>query len=212
MIELERKGCHYVSFSTFKMVELLISREMKGVSVPRERLSVSFSLKFGLDLNGIFSFRTVTHGSVDKSFHCEICGKSFQARRQFVAHRYSHVKQTQRCPVCKKRFYNSERLATHISMHDNIDDLPEPEIGAVTAHVNEDGELIITQDVSQSNQALILTPSSLLHVIQAPVGDEASATADAGAHDHNAEDVDQSARPEDGRPQWAFEVVIEPRP
>ena len=170
---------------------------MKGVSVPREWLSVSFSLKFGLDLNGISSFRTVTHGSVDKSFHCEICGKSFQARRQFVAHRYSHVKQTQRCPVCKKRFYNSERLATHISMHDNID---------------EDGELIITQDVSQSNQALILTPSSLLHVIQAPVGDEASAAADAGAHDHNAEDVDQSARPEDGRPQWAFEVVIEPRP
>ena len=59
--------------------------------------------------------------------------------------------------------------------HENVHDLPgSNEIGnTVTAHMNEVGELIITQhDVDDNNErALIFTPS-LLHIIQS--ADEAA--------------------------------------
>lgn len=134
----------------------------------------------------------------ERPFTCDICNRSFQARRQYVAHRYSHSKQTKRCPICKKRFYNAERLAVHISEHENIDDLPESdEIGnTVTAHVNEEGELIITQDVNEMGEgALIFTPS-LLHVIQTT--------------DESAEQMATAEAQDEGR-QWSLEVVIDPQ-
>ena len=142
----------------------------------------------------------------EKPFECETCGKSFAIRRQFVAHRYSHAKQTQRCPVCKKRFYNPLRLAAHISsQHDNIDDLPDPPEfpSTVTAHMNEDGQLVITQDGGGGGDgdAALMLPPSLLHVI----------------HDDDDDDDDddgvchtQDAQQQEDRQSWAFEVVIEP--
>ena len=134
----------------------------------------------------------------DRPFVCEICNRSFQARRQFVAHRYSHNKQTKRCPVCKKRFYNAERLATHISEHENIDDLPEPDeiANTVTAHMNEDGELIITQDVDEIGEGSLIFTPSLLHVIQST--------------DETVDQIVSTEGQDEGR-QWSLEVVIDPQ-
>lgn len=133
----------------------------------------------------------------DRPYACEICNRTFQARRQYVAHRYSHNKQTKRCPVCKKRFYNADRLATHINEHKNADDVGQDEIGnTVTAHMNEDGELIITQDVDEIGEgALIFTPS-LLHVIQST--------------EETADQIVNTEGQDEGR-QWSLEVVIDPQ-
>ena len=106
-------------------------------------------------------------------------------------------------------------------MHDNIDDLAEPEIGAVTALVDEDGQLIITQDgamvmADQPAGSLILTPSSLLHVIHQTT---TSSHEQQQQHHHHHDDhqanghdvVDDQDVDGDGERQWAFEVVIDPR-
>ncbi|XP_057371953.1 zinc finger protein ZFP2-like [Daphnia carinata] len=133
----------------------------------------------------------------DRPFTCDICNKSFQARRKFVAHRYSHSKQTKRCPVCKKRFYNAERLATHIMEHENVDDLPVSDaIGnTVTAHMNDDGELIITQDVDEIGEGTLIFTPSLLHVIKST--------------DENCDGM-ESTEGQDEANRWSLEVVIEP--
>lgn len=67
------------------------------------------------------------------------------------------------------------------------------------AEAEEECQLLITQVVDQNSDQLILSPSSLLHVIHA--GDD-----DDGRDNHSAH---QDAHQEDG--QWAIEVVIEPR-
>ncbi len=77
--------------------------------------------------------------------------------------------------------------------HETVDDLPEEIGNSVTAHMNEAGELIITQhDVDDDNneRALIFTPS-LLHMIQ---------SAD--------ETADQMAGQDEGN-RWSLEVVID---
>ena len=142
----------------------------------------------------------------DRPFSCDICNRTFQARRQFVAHRYSHTKQTQRCPICKKRFYNAEKLAAHVSEHeltpaeDHQTTDPLGKNSTVMAHVNEDGELIITQDVvsDMNEETLIFTPS-LLHVI----------------HQETSEEVMNggivSVEGQDEGRQWSLEVVIDPQ-
>lgn len=114
-----------------------------------------------------------------------------------VAHRYSHNQQTKRCPVCKKRFYNAERLATHITEHENVNDLPETEaIGnAVTAHMNDAGELIITQDVDDIDEGTLIFTPSLLHVIKST--------------DENCHEIEGTDGQDEGN-RWSLEVVIEP--
>lgn len=133
----------------------------------------------------------------ERPFTCDICNKSFQARRKFVAHCYSHNKQTLRCPVCKKRFYNAERLATHIVEHENVDDLPVSDVigNTVTAHMNDDGELIITQDVDEIGEGTLIFTPSLLHVIKST--------------DENCDGI-EGTEGQDEANRWSLEVVIEP--
>lgn len=89
-----------------------------------------------------------------------------------------------------------EKLAAHVSVHENIEIVPDTEMNTVTAHVNEDGELIITQDVGElGDETLILAPS-LLKAIQS------TNEADEG----NGNDPEHQ---DDGKP-WSFEVVIDP--
>lgn len=80
--------------------------------------------------------------------------------------------------------------------HETVDDdLPEEIGNSVTAHMNEAGELIITQhDVDDNNErALIFTPS-LLHMIQSA--------------DETADPMTGNEGQDEGN-RWSLEVVID---
>ncbi len=61
--------------------------------------------------------------------------------------------------------------------------------------MNEDGELIITQDVSDLGDGTILLAPSLLKAIQ---------SADGGVDEGNPDSQSDNSK------QWSFEVVIDP--
>ena len=121
-----------------------------------------------------------------------MCDKTFQIRRQYVAHRYSHNKKTKRCPVCKKRFYNAERLAAHLSEHEQIEDnLLEDKDDEPALLVSANPELVISNRATEiSDGSLVLRPA-VLHVIQ---------TEDA------ANQILTEVQQVEG--EWSFEVVI----
>lgn len=84
-----------------------------------------------------------------------------------------------------------------MSVHEPLEVAQDTEISTVTAHVNENGELVITQDVNElDDEALILAPS-LLQVIQST--DDVTSSVPGG--------TDNPANAK----QWSFEVVIDPQ-
>ena len=93
--------------------------------------------------------------------------------------------------------YFLERLAAHLIVHETNVDIG-PESNTVTAHVNAEGELIITQDPNEATEsALILSPSLLL------VTESTNEEADQMISECGDEN------PEVGERQWSFEVIIE---
>lgn len=109
-----------------------------------------------------------------------------------MAHRYSHNKKTKRCPVCKKRFYNAERLTAHLSEHGELEEnLLDDKDMEPASLVSADPELVISSRLAEPSDGGLVIRPTLLHVIQ-------------------SDDVDTQILEDgqDGEAQWSFEVVI----
>jgi len=95
--------------------------------------------------------------------------------------------------------YLLERLAAHLNLHQTIPDSDNsPELNEVTASVNQDGELVITQEPTGTTEgALILSPS-LLRVIQSTneISDQILSEFGGNLEDSHVR-------------QWSIEVIIQ---
>ena len=91
-----------------------------------------------------------------------------------------------------------ERLAAHVSLHEGVECTQESEVSTVTeVHVhaiNEDGQLIITQDVNELGDGTIILAPSILQVIQST--------------EDISDTVPESEMQENDK-QWSIEVVID---